>query len=177
MDLEEEILREHSKRQVLRIAAWIGNDPEKFRQLCKLFLKGDAVLSQRAAWIIGYLGEHKPVLLRPWLRRLVKKMMEPGVHDAVKRNVVKALLSAEIPRPLLGTVVTFCFDELSSPAGPIAVRAYSMMLLASFAEREPDLRRELRITVEQLMPNGGPGLRACGKNVLKRLSVLFSREG
>lgn len=170
MKLEEEILREHSKAQVIRIAGWIGNKPERIGALMELFLHGEPVISQRAAWIIGYTSEHKPRLLRPWLKPMLKKMCEPGVHDAVKRNVVKALLTADIPRPLIGRVVSICFDVLASPSSAVAVRAYSMMLLASIAEEKPDLRRELRDTIEQALLHPTPGLLACGNKVLKRLS-------
>lgn len=169
MDLEVEILREHSKRQALRVAAWAGRDPRRFRRLVQLFLRVEPVVTQRAAWALGLCANEHPALVTPHLRALVQKMQEPGVHDAVKRNVVRILQTADIPQELLGTVATVCFDFLSSPSAPIAVRAYSMTVLARIAGREPDLRRELRLVIEQQLPYGSPGIRAHARKVLKGL--------
>ena len=41
MNLEAEILREHSKRQSVRIAKWVGSDKRRFKELMVLFLRGD----------------------------------------------------------------------------------------------------------------------------------------
>lgn len=169
MDLETEILREHSKRQALRIASWVGHDRRRFRRLMELFLKGDRLITQRSAWVVGICADNHPELVRPHLKPLVKKMQEPGVHDAVKRNVVRILQTADIPNDLLGTVATLCFEYLGSVNEPIAVRAFSMTVLAKIAQREPDLMRELRLVIEQQLPYGSAGIRARARRVLKML--------
>ncbi len=99
MDLESEILKEHSKRQMVRIAKWVGNDRKRFKQLMDLFLHGEFRVTQRAAWIISECYELNPQLVIPWLPAMIKKMQEPGVHDAVRRNVVRLLQFVEIPLP------------------------------------------------------------------------------
>ncbi|MBI4810653.1 MAG: hypothetical protein HY800_04280, partial [Ignavibacteriales bacterium] len=60
MNLETEILKEHSKRQVVKIAGWIGSNRSRFRQLMELFLNGEPIVSQRCAWTVGYCGEKYP---------------------------------------------------------------------------------------------------------------------
>ncbi len=169
MDLETEILREHSKRQVRRIARWIGNDAHRFKQLMELFLHGDRKITQRSAWIINECYEHSPQLIPPWLNALVIKMQEPGVHDAVPRNVLRILECVEIPKSLLGTVVTLCFEYLSAVDCGIAVKVYSMSILQKVALREPDLKRELEASIGLMMPYAGPALRARARIVLKKL--------
>lgn len=171
MELETEILREHSKRQALRIAGWVGCDRRRFRKLVELFLKGDRLVTQRAAWIIGICADNHPELIRPHLGQLVEKIREPGVHDAAKRNVVRILQTAEIPRRLLGTVATLCFGYLGSSGEPIAVRAFSMTVLARIARIEPDLKRELRLVIEQQLPYGSAGIRAHARKVLKMIET------
>jgi hypothetical protein len=171
MDIETEILKEHSKRQVVKIGKWIGNDPARFKQLMELFLHGEPIITQRSAWLVGYCCEKYPELATPWLPAMLKKMQENNVHCAVKRNVTRTLQYIEIPKKYLGKVVTNCFNELADPASPIAVRAFSMYVLAKIAKREPGIINELRVTIEQMLPHATAGLRACSRKVLKQLSA------
>lgn len=172
MDLEVEILKEHSKRNTLRIARWVGPDKRRFRQLMELLLHGDRLVTQRAAWILTYCFESHPQLVTPWLPDLLKKMQEPGVHDALKRNVVRLLACSDIPTPLLGRVVSLCFDYLNSVDAPVAVKVHAMTVIENVAQREPDLRHELRSTIELMLPYVCPALLARGRMILKRLDRL-----
>ncbi len=52
MNLESEILEEHSKRNTIRLAKWIGSDKKRFKELMKIFLKGEYRVTQRSAWIL-----------------------------------------------------------------------------------------------------------------------------
>jgi hypothetical protein len=169
MDLEAQILKEHSKRQAVRISRWIGDDKRRFRELMELFLHGEYRITQRSSWIISNCYDHNPHLITPWLPAMLKKMQEPGVHDAVKRNGVRILQCVQIPRSLLGIVASLCFDYLNSVEAPIAVKANSMTILVKIAEREPDLKRELQSAIEQMLPFVGPALRARGRKALKQL--------
>jgi len=131
-----------------------------------LFLDGESVVTQRLAWVVGICADANPELVRPYLRQMVQKMQEPGVHDAVKRNVVRMLQCIDIPSDLLGTVATLCFDYLSTMETPIAVKCSSMTVLARLAEKEPDLGRELRLVIEQQLPFEGAAFRARARKIL-----------
>ena len=170
MDLEAEILKEHSKRQTVKIAKWIGPDKRRFRQLMELLLHGDRIVTQRAAWILSSCYEFHPQLVTPWLPDLIKKMQEPDVHDAVKRNVVRLLACTDIPQSLLGTVTSQCFDYLNSVDAPIAVKVHSMSVLQRVAEKEPDLKHELQASIELMIPYVGPACRARARIVIKQLA-------
>ena len=89
-----------------------------------------------------------------------------------KANVTRTLQYIEIPRKHLGKVVTVCFNELTNPESPIAVRVFSMYVLAKIAKHEPGIINELRVTIEQLFPHAGAGLRACRKKVLKQIDKM-----
>jgi hypothetical protein len=169
MDLATEILKEHSKRQAARIASRIGSDKKRFRQLMALFLKGEYRITQRSAWIVNLCADKHPELIRPYLKQMIGRMQEPGVHDAVKRNVVRILQFIEIPEKLLGEVATVCFNYLSSPDEPIAVRVFSMTVLANIAQREPELKNELRLVIEQQLSGGSMGFCSRAGRVLKMI--------
>ncbi|MGB2868524.1 MAG: hypothetical protein WBD36_08745 [Bacteroidota bacterium] len=137
-----------------------------------LFLRGDYRVTQRSAWIVSHCADRHPFLIDAWLKPMVKRMREPGVHDAVRRNGMRILQNVEIPRPLMGTVASLCFEYLSSVDAPIAVKANSMTVLANIARREPDLRHELEAIVQQMMPYVGAALRSRGRQVLKVLAAV-----
>ena len=168
-DLEDEILREHSRRQMEAIARWVGHDKSRFRDLMTLFLRGDYRVTQRAARVVSECALRRPELVAPWLSRMVTRMQEQGVHVAVPRNVLRIFESIRIPKTLQGKVVTICFDYLFNPSSPIALQAYSMTILLNVAEEEPGLRNELRATIEQLLPTGSPGVNARARKVLRKL--------
>jgi hypothetical protein len=172
MNLEAEILKEHSKRQVVKIGKWIGHDRARFKKLMDLFLHGEYRTTQRSAWLVSYCGEQYPELITPWLPAMLKKMEEPGVHVAVKRNVLRILQDVDIPPELLGTVAKLSFDYLALADSPIAVKAFSMTVLANIAKQEPGIKHELQVMIELMLPYAGPGILSRGRRVLKQLSEM-----
>ncbi len=172
MNLEAEILREHSKRQSVRIAKWVGNDRKRFKELLDLFLKGEYRTTQRAAWIVKHCADEHPNLVFPYLNDMVDRMLEPGAHDAVPRNVMRILQDFEIPRRMAGKIATVSFEMLASAKEPIAVKVFAMTVLANIAKREPDLKREISLLIEQQMPTGSAGFRSRGRKILKRLEEM-----
>ncbi|MDE3056534.1 MAG: hypothetical protein KGJ59_01070 [Bacteroidota bacterium] len=174
MNLKTEILGDHSKSHVQKIVRWIGSDKKRFTQLMELFLRGEYRVTQRAAWIISHCAELHPELIKPWLKRMIEKTKERGVHDAVPRNVLRIVLRTEIPVKLLGAVTTLCFDLLSIPASPIAVKAYAMTILQKIVRREPELKNELLAIIEQMLPHMGPALKVRSREMMKGLKKMVS---
>jgi hypothetical protein len=168
MDLRSEILKEHSKAQSLKIAKWIGGDAKRFKQLMDLFLHDEYRVVQRSAWIVSAVGEKHPELLRPHLAAMVKRMTDPEVHVAVKRNVVRVLQFIPIPVKLHGSVMNTCFALLADPKETVAVHCFSMTVLANLAEKYPGIKQELSsIIEEQLQHQPTPGFRARARKLLK----------
>lgn len=170
MNIEFEILREHSKRQAEKISRWVGNDDTRFAELMVLFLNGGRRIAQRASWIVSLCGERHPNLVGPWLARIVRKAAEKDIHDGVKRNIVRVLQFVDIPKRLQGSVANLCFEFLQSVEAPIALKAFSMTVLANIADQQPDLKRELAMVIDEMLPYGGPGIRARGKKILRKIS-------
>src|SRR4051812_42542277 len=133
MDLRSEILKEHSRAQSEKIAKWVGRDEKRFAEFMQLFLAGEYRVTQRAAWILSVVAEKHYQMAAPYLERMVKRMNEPGVHVAVKRNVVRILQFIEIPEALHSEVMNTCFELLADPKETIAVRAFSMTVLGNLA--------------------------------------------
>ena len=176
MELESEIKILRSKHQVERLIRWIGKDSKRFAQLMKLFLYDDQDISRRAAWVVGHCCECHPELAKPWLKTMIKKIQEPSVDSAIQRSVLRVLQFVEIPRSLKGTVVNICFNFISDTKTAIAPQAFAMTVLANIAKKEPDLMKELKVLVHQMLPYGTPAFQARAKNIFNDLDFREERR-
>lgn len=50
MVLHDEILKEHSKTQCLKIVKWVGGSQDRFDELIHLLFQDEYIVVQRAAW-------------------------------------------------------------------------------------------------------------------------------
>ena len=169
MNLKEAILKEHSKEQCNKIVAYVGGKTSRFSELVNLFLVGPYRVTQRAAWPLSCCIEKNPKLIEPHLKQVLNFAMRPGVHDAVKRNVVRLLQFVDIPRKLQGLTAKMCFQFFSDKKEPIAVRVFSMTVLSNLAKELPELKNELIPMIEDQMPYGSAGFISRGRKVLKEL--------
>lgn len=171
MDLRKEILAENSREHSLYIARWIGNDAARFKQLIQLFLEDEYRVVQRSAWIMSIAAEKHPELLTPHLPAMVSRMEEPGLPSAVKRNVLRVLQEISLPRELHGAVMNACFHYIEDPKEMIAIKAFSMTVLANLAKEYPDIKNEIRVILEDLLEHDpAPGIRSRAKKVLGALT-------
>ncbi|HLZ15786.1 MAG TPA: hypothetical protein VKQ08_02055 [Cyclobacteriaceae bacterium] len=171
MKLKDVILKEHSKRQCAKVVKYVGNNPARFSELVDVFLSGPYRVTQRAAWPISVAVEGHPALIRPHLARIVKFLQQPGVHDAVKRNVVRLLQFIKVPKSLQGRVASTCFQLLQNPHESVAVRVFSMTVLSNLARELPELKNELIPLIEDQMPFSTAGFISRGRRMLKALKA------
>ena len=169
MNLKQTILKEHSKKQSEKVVAHVGNSPSRFSELVNVFLAGPYRVTQRAVWPLSICVENNPDLIKPHLRRVLAYTNRQGVHDAVKRNIVRLLQFIEIPKQMQGLTTEICFKFLNDKKEPIAVRVFSMTVLANLAKKLPELKNELIPMIEDQMPYGSAGFISRGRKVLKEL--------
>ncbi|MBW7912176.1 MAG: hypothetical protein H3C54_00365 [Taibaiella sp.] len=168
MDIRAEILKEHSKQNAEAVTKWVGASPQRVAQLIDLFLHDEYRVVQRLAQVVGKLADTHPQLVTPWLPQLVRRMNEPGVHVAVKRNVVRILQYVDIPEALHGDLMNTCFDLLADPNETVAVRVFSMTVLDKLSAQYPEIRQELKVIIEDVLEQGcTAAFRARARMVLK----------
>lgn len=172
MDIRTELLTEHSKTKVLKIANYIGNDTQRFENLMELFFKNEKVLTQRVAWVMSHCVDRYPYLITPYLERLLVNLQNPKLHVGTKRNTVRVLQNVDLPEDLLGIAADVCFGFLMNINEATAVRAFSMPILYNICVKEPDLANELRLVLEEHIPHGTSGFKSRGKKILKALDKL-----
>lgn len=149
MNIKTALLKEHSKKQCAAIVKFIGKDQKKFDELFDLFLHDEYRVVQRAGWPISYCVEKYPDLIKKHFAKLLKNVEKKGIHDAVKRNTVRLLQYVEIPEKFHGQVMGLCFRYISSPAEPVAVKAFSITVLQNLAKQYPEIINEIKLVIEE----------------------------
>ncbi|MEQ6118433.1 hypothetical protein [Reichenbachiella sp. MALMAid0571] len=171
MNIQEQLLVEHSKANALYIAKYIGNDQGKFTELVDLFLGDDYRITQRAGHALSTAFDAYPELIEPHIDKIITNLQN-DVNDAVKRNTLRVLQNKTIPEAQEGFLATKCFDYLLSSKEPVAIKVFAMTVLANLCVKYPDLKNELKTIVEDLMQSGTPGIISRGTSVLKKLDSL-----
>ena len=151
MILREAILKEHSKAQATQVIKWIGHDAKRLKALVELFLTDEYRVVQRAARIVSMVAEQYPHLLTSYLPDMLAHCEAPDLPVAVKRNVVRMLQHIEIPESVHGTTMNLCFQVLSDPKETVAVRCFSMSVLARLALHYPELKQELNCVIKDAL--------------------------
>ena len=151
MNIRTQLLQEHSKNNTQLIVDWIGSDTSRFNQIMNLFLNDEALVVQRAAWVVGICGELHPELAVPYIEQMIKKCQEPKVHDAVKRNVTRIFQFLSIPVQHHESVMNLCFDLLVNQKETVAVRCWSMGILEQLSNTYSELKNELKMIIEDAL--------------------------
>lgn len=172
MKLREEILKEHSKAQCTKIVKWVGSNQQRFDELFNLFLNDEYRVVQRAAWPVSYCVDAHPILISKHWKELVNNLKKPNIHDAVKRNSVRLMQDIALPETYHGEIMDICFTYLESPKEALAIKCFSMSVLANLAKCYPEIKTELKIIVEDQLPHQTPGFKSRAKTVLKQLDNL-----
>ncbi len=167
MDIRQVLMSGHSKQRTMAIVEFVGEDPERFAELMKLFFAGDYRLTQRAAWPMNYCAERHPKLILPYLPKLLACLDREDQHDAINRNIMRLLQYIEIPKRLVGKVYAHAVDLLDNADEPIAVRAFAMTVAARIAKSEPDLLNELRLIVSKHLPHSTAAFKVRAREILK----------
>lgn len=169
MNLVAELQKRHTVAIKNRIIRYIGSDPRRFGELVKIFLGDNYRLTQWAGWPLSDIVRKHPEMIRPYLRPMLKSVDRPKMHEAVKRNVMRLLQFVDIPANLAGLAFDKAFKLFSDTSEPIAVRVFSMQVMTDVAMKEPELRNEVVIAIEEHLPYGSAGYRSRATRLLKKL--------
>ena len=75
---------------------------------------------------------------------------------------------------MLGKAANSCFYLLANPNQPVAIQAFSMTVLLNICKKEPDLKNELKILIEDQLEYSKPAFKSRGKKTLIELQKLAS---
>lgn len=178
MNIQDALLKEHSRKQAEKIRDYIEKDSKKFAELMSHFLSNNYRLAQRAAYSVNLIGEKHPELVIPYFSKMVLKLSDGTVHNSVKRNTVRLFQFIDIPKKLHSKVVETCFELLLNKNEALAIRVFSMSVLHKLCLIYPELCNELIPIIEiELSQNPSPAFISRGNKVLKSLKKRKGIKG
>lgn len=169
MELRDEILAENSRKQALKVAGWIGNDKKRFSRFLDIFLHDDYRTAQLAAHILSFIADEHPAFIEQNIHAIFNRMFDDNIHVAVKRSVIRALQVINIPEDLHAKVMNTCMDYLADPNETVAVRCFSMTVLANMTKLYPEIEFELGAVLKTRLKDASGGLKVRAREVLKEL--------
>lgn len=167
MDIRKALAKEHSKVQTLQIVDYVGVNKKRFKQLINIYLAGPYRITQRAAGPLSYCVQNSPRLIGPHLNVLIDFMKKPGTPVAVRRNTMRLLQFIDVPKRLQGKVIDSCFTFLTDRKETVAVKVFSMEVLAKLVKGSPEMKNELKAIIEDQLPYASPAFRSRAKKLLK----------
>jgi hypothetical protein len=171
MNLRQEILKEHSKDQCKKIVDWIGSSQKRFDELFRLFINDEYRVVQRAAWPISNAVMANPTFIESHFEELIKKLKQPALHGAVRRNGIRLLQEIKIPEKWQGDIMNICFDFLNSPIEAVAVKAFCITVLGNMAQKYPEIIPELRLAVEDQLPHQTAAFKVRARDLFIKLKL------
>lgn len=171
-DFKALVLSARNKRVANEIADLILSGRQPLGDLMDCFFSDDRLLCQRASWSVSVLANTRPDLLEPFIPEMIAHVQLP-VHDAVVRNTVRAWVEMEIAPEYRGTVYDLCFNYMSDPKFPVAVRVFAMTVCTNMATHHPELAEEIIPVIEDHYDHSSAGFRSRARKELKRLHKLL----
>ncbi|HET7818610.1 MAG TPA: hypothetical protein VFL70_04840 [Bacteroidia bacterium] len=166
MDYPKQLLKVHNRANTDKIAADIGSNERKFKQIIDIIYKEHPPLPQRASWVLSAVNAKYPKLLVPHLGLFVDTISQFKV-DGIKRNMISVLAKHDIPEQLQGKLIDTCFKFMLSPTETVAVKVEAMQCIANLLPVYPDLITELKAVIHDQLPKTSAAFRARAKHVLK----------
>lgn len=167
MIIRDEVLKEHSKTQALKIAAYACASKKNFKELMECFMSDEYRLAQRAAYSVSWATIKKPEMIEPYIKDLVSQMQRTDIHEAIPRNSLRILEQIKIPEAFHGEVMNACFGFVENPSTPIAIKAASLTTLFNLSHQYPEIRQELQLIIEERWDTETAAFKSRGKKILK----------
>lgn len=156
MNIRERLEEGHSKESTMAIVKFVGNDKDRLKILMELVLKGEKELAPWAAWPMSYVAEAHPELFTPWIGKLLDRLSQKDLHPGLRRNILRAFESLELPQKLEGKALDLFFAHITNLSYPPAITAFAITAAARICKNYPELMSELRLILNALLEHPQP---------------------
>lgn len=171
MDIRYELLADpyQSKWKAMKVAEYACTSPEAFRELMHCFESDEYRLAQRAAYSVSMATDLHPELIEPYIGVLIGQLKRTDVHDAIIRNSARILQDVTIPAEFHGELMDAAFGIVSNRQITIAIRTFCLTILFNLSKIYPEIRKELRVLIEESIEFEPPAFVSRGRKILKRI--------
>jgi len=168
INLMDQLRVESSKANKDYIVHAINGDPGKLKIIWDALESEEPKIPMRAAWVLSDCFEKWPDLLPPYWNQIVPIIISSNV-EGVKRGLLKILIIAGVPEKNELEILDYCFEHILKREESVAVKVYSMEILFQLTNKYPDLKTELKATIESQYNFGTPGFKAWANRILPKL--------
>lgn len=171
MNIKEELLADpyQSKRKATEVAMYACISEDAFRHLMHCFESDEYRLAQRAAYSVSIATHERPELIRPYIGVLVSQLKRTDIHDAVIRNSARILQDISIPDEFHGELMDAAFGIIANRQLAIAIRTFCLTILFNLSKIYPEIRKELRVFLEESVEYEPAAFQSRAKKILKKI--------
>ena len=166
----QSLLHQPSKVNRDQIFTAVGDNAEAFNHLFHLYKTGTPAIQKNAIWTISHIVDIYPHLILPYLNELFMPLKSRDTPAALKRNILRIYQEIEIPKKQEGELMDICFRLLTDRKEPVAIRVFSMQILANLSKKHPDIIKELGSIIVDELPYAQPGFVSRGRKIIKQLA-------
>ena len=128
-------------------------------------------LAWRAAWalhhILSYNSNWK--MMHQYIDEIINSIPN-FTHNGQRRELLIVLQYFDINDLDIGKTVDLCYNMLFDSDEAIAVKAHAMQILYDISNIEPELKSELKQTLELMIQESSPGIKGRAKRLIKSLN-------
>lgn len=168
MNYAEQLAITHSRANTDLIAKAVGGDATEFKKIVDIIYTAEAPLPQRASWLLAVVSQNHPELIKPYVVKFTDTITDFKI-DGIRRNMLSALTTQEIPKKQQAKTVNFCFDFILDPEAPVALKVLSLTIIQNLSKQYPELKNELKAAIEDQLPKTTAAFHSKAKKVLKKL--------
>ena len=122
-------------------------------------------MNQYASNPLSKIAEKNPQLFIPLFPKLIKNLDNPA-HNAVVRNTIRIWQFVDIPEDYEGEIYDRCYQYLTNVKEEIAIRVFSMTVMANIAEKYPELQEEVIQLIRLYYEDGSAGFKSRSRKIL-----------
>jgi hypothetical protein len=169
MDIKKALKTNPSSKICHLIASLAISDKYVLDSLIHEFLYSTFRVTQHATKPLLILVKKNPFILNPYLAKMIRSAKQNDSTDSIKRNTLRLLQFAEIPKKHQGNIANLCFRFLENRRTPVAIRVFSTAVLGKVAMDNPGLKDEIITLVEDGIPYSTPAYVSRAYKVVRKL--------
>lgn len=158
-----------SRQQMDKAVAWVGDDPERYRELWDIVMLNEDPISRRAVWAMDIHFSKWPYMFKIEADKMFEVLHNP-CHTALQRHFAKMLSMLPIfPPEHTSTLFDLGIEWTNNAILPIAVRVHAMELAGRIALPYPELQSELKTVLSAHLDEGSAGFKSRANKWLRRI--------
>lgn len=167
-ELLENIENCQSKQSVVQLAQLLANNSAMIESIFELMENDTNKKAWKAAWVLEHIYMENPVAITKHADTMIHIFMTSSCNGS-KRILGKLLSLSDITGKVDGHFVNTCFELLKNDTVDVAVKVHAMQLIYNIGQRYPELGVELKMMLEEQIPNNTAAFNCRAKSLLKLL--------